>query len=168
MDTLLLALRVVLSLGAVVGVLWLVQRRVTRATRGRGPADPLRVVARRGLGQKASVVVVDTGGQRFLLGVTEHAVNVLHTSEAPAEEVGADAFARLLTDGQNGSQNSDGQGGPQNSDARRVGPARGMGGPTAVPQRFRERRRGSAMDGSILSASTWRQAAAVIRKGLIG
>jgi flagellar protein FliO/FliZ len=165
MDTLLLALRVVLSLGAVVAVLWLVQRRVTRATRGRGPADPLRVVARRGLGQKASVVVVDTGGQRFLLGVTEHAVNVLHTSEAPAEEVGADAFARLLSDAQNSdAQSSD----AQSSDVRRLGPARGMGGPTAVPQRFRERRRGSVMEGSILSASTWRQAAAVIRKGLIG
>ncbi len=155
MDTLLLALRVVLSLGAVVAVLWLVQRRVTRSTRGRGPADPLKVVARRGLGQKASVVVVDTGGQRFLLGVTEHAVNVLHTSEAPAEEVGADAFASLLVHAHVG-------------DARRLETDAQRTGPTAAPQRFRERQRGSAMEGSILSASTWRQAAAVIRKGLIG
>ena len=143
MDTLLLALRVVLSLGAVVGVLWLVQRRVSRVTRSGGPADPLKVVARRGLGQKASVVVVDTGGQRFLLGVTEHAVNVLHTSEVPAEEVGADAFARLLTHAQ---------------DDR----------PTADPQRFRDRKRPGSMDGSILSAATWKQAGAAIKKGLNG
>ena len=31
------------------------------------------------------MVVVDAAGQRFLLGVTEHAVNVLHTGDIPAE-----------------------------------------------------------------------------------
>ena len=173
MDTLLLALRVVLSLGAVVGVLWLVQRRVTRTTRGRGTGDPLKVVARRGLGQKASVVVVDTGGQRFVLGVTEHAVNVLHSSEAPAEETvpeasrevsrlrlvaeaaqpeetgetGAEAFAQMLDEARG------------NPEAMRRAllhgvPATGTapagrrsatadGGLAAAPQRFRERNRSS-------------------------
>jgi flagellar protein FliO/FliZ len=32
------------------------------------------------------VLLVDTDGQRFLLGVTEHGINVLHSSEAPAAE----------------------------------------------------------------------------------
>jgi len=224
MDTLLLALRVVLSLGAVVAVLWLVQRRVTRNTRGRGTADPVKVVARRGLGQKASVVVVDTGGQRFVLGVTEHSVNVLHSAEAPddgdlprasrevarlrlvgetaqpesaqpgyaqpdysqqdyaqpqaAGEAGAQAFAQMLAEARG------------NPDAMRRAllrgvPDSGMGSPgtatsvpatrrsahapAGAPQRFRERHRSSsALDGSILAPSTWKQAAAVIRKGIIG
>ena len=219
MDTLLLALRVVLSLGAVVAVLWLVQRRVTRNTRGRGTADPVKVVARRGLGQKASVVVVDTGGQRFVLGVTEHSVNVLHSAEAPDDadlpqasrevarlrlvgetaqpesvlpgytqpeyaqpqaggEAGAQAFAQMLAEARG------------NPDAMRRAllrgvPDSGMGSPgtatsvpatrrsahapAGAPQRFRERHRSSsALDGSILAPSTWKQAAAVIRKGIIG
>jgi len=228
MDTLLLALRVVLSLGAVVGVLWLVQRRVTRTSRTRGTADPLTVVARRGLGQKASVVVVDTGGQRFVLGVTEHNVNVLHTSEAPAgdnlpEAIREVSRLRLVSPAarpeyavqpedtaqprDTGQPEDTGQprdtGQPENPaqtgaeafahmlEAARGNPeamrrtllhgvpptgmspagrrsAAGDGGLAAAPQRFRERNRSSALDGSILAPSTWKQAAAVIRKGIIG
>ena len=221
MDTLLLALRVVLSLGAVVAVLWLVQRRVTRTTRGRGAADPLKVVARRGLGQKASVVVVDTGGQRFVLGVTEHAVNVLHTSEAPDDGVlpelsreasrlrlvphavqaeypsqtltdatatdggpegqaGADTFARMLDQARGNPDEvrrvllhgvpAAGAPAEMGSDGRAPMTRRSAHGATpVVPQRFRERNRSSSpLDGSILAPSTWKQAAAVIRKGIIG
>lgn len=83
MDTLLLAARVVVSLVAVFGLMWLVQRKVRTggaATR----AKALSVVARQSVGQKASVVLVDTDGKRFMLGVTEHGISVLHTGEAPA------------------------------------------------------------------------------------
>ncbi|MDQ6741179.1 MAG: flagellar biosynthetic protein FliO [Actinomycetota bacterium] len=158
MDTLILALRVVLSLGAVIAVLWLVQRRLSRGAGVRGALDPLKVVARRGLGQKASVVVVETGGQRFVLGVTEHSVNVLHLSELPVEEAAAEAFARSLQDAQKGEPEVAG----------------GAGATGALPLRRRERTAagsGSLMTplgGSILSASTWRQAAAAARKGLAG
>ncbi|GAA5025499.1 hypothetical protein GCM10023258_18450 [Terrabacter aeriphilus] len=82
MDTLLLAARVVVSLVAVFGLMWLVQRKVRTggaATR----AKALSVVARQSVGQKASVVLVDTDGKRFMLGVTEHGISVLHTGEAP-------------------------------------------------------------------------------------
>ena len=42
------------------------------------------------------MVVVDAGGQRFLLGVTDHAVNVLHTGDIPEDtEEAADALASL-------------------------------------------------------------------------
>ncbi|WP_138418227.1 flagellar biosynthetic protein FliO [Sinomonas gamaensis] len=86
MDSLILGLRVLVSLGAVLGLMWLLHRRLRRGT-GAPKAKALAVVARQSVGPKASVVLVDTDGQRFLLGVTEHGINVLHSSEAPAAEV---------------------------------------------------------------------------------
>jgi flagellar protein FliO/FliZ len=86
MDSLILGLRVLVSLGAVLGLMWLLHRRLRRGT-GAPKAKALAVVARQSVGPKAAVVLVDTDGQRFLLGVTEHGINVLHTSEAPAAEL---------------------------------------------------------------------------------
>jgi flagellar protein FliO/FliZ len=152
MDTLMLAVRVMLSLGAVVALLWLIQRRATGVKRGTLPGDVLTVVSRRGLGQKSAVVVVETDGKRFLLGVTEHSVNVLHTSEAPepapAAETRTDAagdFARKLAD---------------------VSPGTLEPGP--VRRRRQQQPRSPALAGSILSADTWKQAASAARKGLFG
>ncbi len=85
MDSLILGLRVVVALGAVLGLMWFLQRRLGKGT-GRRRADrALTVISRQSLGQRASVVVVDAAGQRFLLGVTDHAVNVLHTGDIPPE-----------------------------------------------------------------------------------
>ncbi|WP_426976131.1 flagellar biosynthetic protein FliO [Pseudarthrobacter sp. O4] len=105
MDSLILGLRVLVALGAVLGLMWFLQRRLGQGT-GRRRADrALTVVSRQSVGQKASVVVVDAAGQRFLLGVTEHAVNVLHTGDIPLEAEDAAApetrrgtgeFARIL------------------------------------------------------------------------
>jgi flagellar protein FliO/FliZ len=107
MDSLILGLRVAVALGAVLGLIWLLQRRLGKGT-GRRRADAaLSVVSRQSVGQRASVVVVDAGGQRFLLGVTDHAVNVLHTGDIPEEPAeapvpaprrggAAGAFAQIL------------------------------------------------------------------------
>ncbi|MFI5085906.1 MAG: FliO/MopB family protein [Actinomycetales bacterium] len=167
MDTLLLVLRVVLSLGAVVLLLWLVARRLAKSgggLPGRGrTADPLRVVARRGVGQKASVVVLETGGQRFLLGVTEHGINVLHTAEAEAEPdfalsmAAARAGVEPLLDGPTTADVTEL---PLRSRRRTAGP--GPVGPAGL------RESGSPLEGSILSPATWKQAAGTIRKGLLG
>jgi flagellar protein FliO/FliZ len=93
MDALILGLRVFVALGAVLGLMWLLQRRLGKGT-GRRRADrALTIVSRQSVGQKASVVVVDASGQRFLLGVTEHAVNVLHTGDIPEEPAEAPAPA---------------------------------------------------------------------------
>lgn len=155
-----LALRVVLALGAVVGVLWFVQKRVTGYQTRTRTGDPLTVVARRGVGSKASVVVMDTGGKRFVLGVTEHAVNVLHTDDAPepatepvpaarptaaAASFGA-AFARIT-----GATAA-----PADPDA----PETPLG-----PLRRVELAGPSPLAGSILSPGTWKQAAAALWKG---
>ena len=113
MDTVFLALRVIVSLGAVFGALFFAHRWLTK---GRGAGGGLRgkaiaVVSRQGLGTKAGVAIVDAGGRRYLLGVTEHAVTVLDRlgaadGETPAVSVvstapvplvaGASAFEREL------------------------------------------------------------------------
>ena len=189
MDALILGLRVFVALGAVLGLMWLLQRRLGKGT-GRRRADrALTIVSRQSVGQKASVVVVDASGQRFLLGVTEHAVNVLHTGDIPAEAEeapvpetrrGAGEFARILSgfgslpSGQStfeelpgdGSEDPAGSGPgnaplPRRSTLHRDSHARGPGP--------RGNASGAAghppLHGSILAGSTWKQAAAALRSG---
>ncbi|GAA2751346.1 FliO/MopB family protein [Amnibacterium kyonggiense] len=90
MDTVFLALRVVVALGAVFGALLFAHRWITKGRPGSKPRNrQIEVVARQGLGAKAGIAVVDAGGRRYLLGVTEHAVTVLDTlgpAEAPTGE----------------------------------------------------------------------------------
>ncbi len=193
MDALILGLRVVVALGAVLGLMWFLQRRLGQGA-GRRRADrALTVVGRQSLGQKASVVVVDAAGQRFLLGVTEHAVNVLHTGEIPPEpeEVpvpgisrGLGDFARILAEasplaGNHFSSQPAGPAGDGTDGAddaadgvRDLPPSR-----RSTLHRNSHARgpagRGSAsgasghppIHGSILAGSTWKQAAAALRSG---
>lgn len=94
MDSLVLGLRVLVSLGAVLGLIWVLQRRVKRRgglVRAAGPA--ISVLSRQGIGHKASVVLLDADGQRLLLGVTEHGVSVLRSTEATAATEPAPAAA---------------------------------------------------------------------------
>lgn len=184
MDALILGLRVFVALGAVLGLMWLLQRRLGKGT-GRRRADrALTIVSRQSVGQKASVVVVDAAGQRFLLGVTEHAVNVLHTGDIPAEEAtvpetgrGAGDFARILSgfgplpggqarfeeisdDGGNDASFRPGNAPLSRRTLHRDNHARGA---------LRDSPSGAAghpnPHGSILAASTWKQAAAALRGG---
>lgn len=187
MDSLILGLRVAVALGAVLGLIWLLQRRLGKGT-GRRRADAaLSVVSRQSVGQRASVVVVDAGGQRFLLGVTDHAVNVLHTGDIPEPAVGelaaeprrggaAGAFAQILAGASTAAPAA------ATEDAA---PAEQPGGPAGTPGLPLSRRssihrdshartapgRGTVpgthppLHGSILSGSTWKQAAAALRSG---
>ena len=139
MDTLVVALRVALSLGVVFALLWFLHRRITRGGASRGAAVAISVVGKQAVGQKASVVVVDTDGRRFVLGVTEHTITVLHEAETPAA-----AFAEALT----AVAPSPAPASAQNDGL--VAPAGGTPG---------------ALAGSILSPATWRQAAAALGRG---
>jgi len=197
MDSLILGLRVVVALGAVLGLIWVLQRRLGKGP-GRRRADAtLSVVSRQSVGQRASVVVVDAGGQRFLLGVTDHAVNVLHTGDIPEEPVeaadaeprrgAAGAFAQILA-----ATGATGAAGPAAVPAATVPAAPGATDDAAAsvpgaPAAERPLSRRSSMHrdghprtaagrstpgtthpplhGSILSGSTWKQAAAALRSG---
>lgn len=82
MDSFLLTVRVILSLAAVLVLLWWLQRRFAGTT-GPGRAKAVTIIGRQGIGQRASIVVVDTGGRRLTLGVTEQNVTVLTDGPAP-------------------------------------------------------------------------------------
>lgn len=84
-------LRVAFSLAVVMGLLWLSYRVADRSRRqtpgGRGAQ--LTVVARQGLSQKSAAVLLDSGGTRYLLGVTESSVTVIDQGPAPANATAA-------------------------------------------------------------------------------
>ncbi|MFK0400997.1 flagellar biosynthetic protein FliO [Microbacterium sp. NPDC090225] len=115
MDDILVALRMIVALAAVLGLLLFLSRRLQKAgAKGGSPLDALlpkklgrlsvlrpprssatrsarqrpekiTVVARTGIGAKAQLVVAEFGGIRYVLGVTEGGVSVVDTQEAPAE-----------------------------------------------------------------------------------
>ncbi|MEC5150074.1 flagellar biosynthetic protein FliO [Cryobacterium sp. GrIS_2_6] len=177
MDTLLVALRVALSLAVVVGLLWVLQRRMQKGTR-RGPkASLVSVVGRQGLGQKASLVVVDVEGRRFVLGVTEQSVTVLHDALSPAESFAttlragdADTTTRLSA----GIAATTSTGVAAADEALPAPltfrPRHDRGIRTAESALRAESGPGSSsrpnrLAGSILSPATWQQTAAALRQG---
>lgn len=111
MDEFLVAVRAVVALAAVLGLLLWIGRRVQKgqspgasaapgplakrlgglfamrpAVGARRPAERITVVARSSLGGRAQLVVAEFDGIRYVLGVSEHGVNVVDTQEAPIEE----------------------------------------------------------------------------------
>lgn len=112
MDTAVLAVRTILSLAVVLGLIWYAGRRLDDSTSGRGgdgklaawvrkaggvvgrapargrrraerPAPVVAVVGRQAIGPKASVAVVDVGDQRLVLGVSDAGVALLTTMAVP-------------------------------------------------------------------------------------
>lgn len=112
MDDILVALRAIVALGAVLGLLLFLSRRLQSsqakgvsplaglmpkklaqltelrpsrpAAAPRARPEKITVVARSGIGGKAQLVVAEFGGIRYVLGVTEHGISVVDTQEAPA------------------------------------------------------------------------------------
>lgn len=88
--TALLMVRVIVSLGIVVGLCWVGLWALKR--RGTGPlslgsSSRLDVIDRKPLTREASVAVVRFDGQDYLVGVTEHGVELL---DRPAPAIGHD------------------------------------------------------------------------------
>ncbi|WP_213814899.1 flagellar biosynthetic protein FliO [Glaciihabitans sp. dw_435] len=85
MDVIAVGLRVLVSLAAVLAVIWYAHKRITKG-RGAPAAKAISVVGRQGIGQKASVIIVEADGKRLLLGVTERSVTVLSDLTAEAAQ----------------------------------------------------------------------------------
>lgn len=78
-----LLLRVLVSLLCVVGLIWVVARKVGATSGRRVPAGPsMQVVGRQSLGRHAGVAVLAVGNRRLLLGYGEQQVTML-TELAP-------------------------------------------------------------------------------------
>ncbi|PZR54138.1 hypothetical protein DNL40_04165 [Xylanimonas oleitrophica] len=83
-DAVMLLLRVVLSLGVVLLLIWYLGRRLGQ---GRAPATgehEVRVVARQPLGRHAGVAVLGIGERRLLVGFGEQQVSLLGELDAVA------------------------------------------------------------------------------------
>jgi flagellar protein FliO/FliZ len=79
-----LVLRVVLSLGAVLLLMWFIARTASR--RMSGPhASLVRLLGRQSVGRSASVAVIGVGERVLVVGVTENGVRLL--TELDPEEV---------------------------------------------------------------------------------
>lgn len=86
MDMLTTTLRVVVSLGVVLAAIWFLSKRFRGGSpRAAKKTSTVSVLGKANVAAKASVVVVETEGRRLVLGVTEHGVSVLHSSDAPPE-----------------------------------------------------------------------------------
>jgi flagellar biosynthetic protein FliO len=87
-NTLLLMLRLLVSLGVVLAVVgaavWALKRRGSLGGATAGTSDRLEVLDRRALSKHAAVAVVRTGGHTYLVGVTDQQVSVLGDWDAPA------------------------------------------------------------------------------------
>ncbi|MEO6944425.1 MAG: flagellar biosynthetic protein FliO [Lacisediminihabitans sp.] len=179
METFLAGLRVVVSLAVVVALLWVLQRRLTRGSRASGAAKPVRIVTKQAISPKASVVIIDVEGTRLLLGVTEHAVSVLQTSDIPleveasVESSSATAFAATMSSVKTAKPATKAV--TTTSTTTKI-PAQATRKPAAKPaQKSPElapvaaftgaTQAGGMLAGSILSPATWRQLVSVFRQG---
>ncbi|MDJ0319344.1 flagellar biosynthetic protein FliO [Pseudarthrobacter sp. PS3-L1] len=168
MDALILGLRVLVSLGAVLGLMWFLQKRLSKGTGRRRANTVLSVVSRQSLSAKTSVVVVDAAGQRFILGVTDHAINVLHSCDIPLEPESVDDVVGAQVPSVDSSVVKE-----QDLTTSAAGFARVLADAGSMPTRSSvhrdHSRRGARthppLHGSILAGSTWKQAAAALRSG---
>jgi len=139
-------LRVVVSLGLVLALLWMAARTLQKGrVRAAGGVD-VDVLARLPLAQKSSLAVVRLGDQALVLGVTESGVALL--CQAPVADVATVADAAAVAD---------------------VAAVAGQPGAPAgaVPAgrvAARQAARSSAVAGSALSPQTWTKAVAAVRE----
>jgi len=172
-DNILLALRVVVSLGVVIGAIWFVRRRMSRGgAQSKRVAKAMSVVARQNLGPKASVAVVEFGGKRLLLGVTEHGISVLDNSEATETVTATEPTAELTAIAAKASPRPSSSKQNSRDFAQALGQATEA---TPLPKPAAVRLTGnttfntnfvpssSKLSGSILSAATWKQAWNAVR-----
>jgi flagellar protein FliO/FliZ len=164
METFLAGLRVVVSLAVVVGLLWVLQRRLTRGSRASGAAKPVRIVTKQAISPKASVVIIDVEGTRLLLGVTEHAVSVLQTGDIPVEVEAAVEPSSATTFAKAMSSVTPSKAKPASTTAP-IKPAQKNPELAPVAAFTGGTQTGGMLAGSILSPATWKQLASVFRQG---
>lgn len=155
MDLIATGGRVVLSLAAVLALVWLLAQAARR--RGAGGvvlSQDFAVLTRQSLGRTAGVAVVRVGDQALVLGVTEHSVRLL-TQTALSDVIGAQEIPASAVDGPSGV---DGPGGPSSSTALVALPRQ-----RPVPA-GRSALAGSALAGSALSPATWSRAVGALRE----
>lgn len=164
-SSIVLLLRVLLSLAVVLGLMWFLGRRLAggRAV-ARARATTISVVAKQSLGGRSGVAVVEVAGRRLLLGTGEHGVSLLTELDPAPEpepeptdrtEIDPAALERLLEPAPLTPTSDDGASSALTSLST---PAARM---PAVPMPRHP------LDGSILAPSTWRRAVVAVQERTI-
>jgi flagellar protein FliO/FliZ len=165
-DTVTMVGRLLVSLAAVLGVMWLLARRLRKGGRMKD-TRLIDVLGRQQLSRNASVAVVRVGEQALVIGVTDAAVSVLgETDLGTAQAMVAAASstplpAKTARTAQRVIQRADNPRGEQPDEQplavrpRRSG-GRHAGGDPDAPKR-------AALAGSALSPQTWRQTVESLR-----
>ncbi|MFN3865171.1 MAG: flagellar biosynthetic protein FliO [Demequina sp.] len=160
METLLLTLRVSLSLAAVLALLWWLSRRVQAGMGDRRRHQPMAVISRQQLSRRAGLALVEVGGRRLVVGYSEQGVSLVHDAgEAPDDPIPADLAPALhpvdSTLAANGFLPSAG------TTARTSAhdPAHVVAARKAAAPRLR-----TPLDGSILAPDTWRKAVVAVQE----
>jgi flagellar protein FliO/FliZ len=134
-----LVLRVVVSLGLVLAVLWFAAKGLRSSQRRSRAGVDVDVLTRQPLAQKSSLAVVRLGDRALVLGVTESRVELLHET----------ALADVLL--------------PDEPTAEATVVEQSLAGPRAVTQLRTSFPRGR-LAGSALSPQTWSRAVQVLRE----
>lgn len=155
MDTVTLIGRLLVSLAAVLGVMWLLARRVRR-TGGAGDRM-IDVLGRQQLSRTSSVAVVRVGEQALILGCTDTQVSVLGQTDLAAAEalLPAASPTPARTGGQRGRHTATAVESAEPRRARSSTRAVTGAGSSASGTAATSRR--PALAGSALSSGTWRQ-----------
>lgn len=96
MQTVIVALRVVLALAVVFGLIRYAGRKLSGGVGTRPSRSlPLAIIGRLSLGKGAGIALVEVGGRVLLLGVGEQGVRVLTEIDAPAVEPAVIAAADI-------------------------------------------------------------------------
>jgi len=136
MSGAMLALRVLVSLACVLGIVWYASRRLgARRHTGASREPSVRVVDRQQLGRHAGVAVVAVGNRRLLLGFGEQQVTMLTELSIVPDEIAPPRAGHSAA------------GRPVVPSPRRAPDAAATDAAVA---------RGGALDGSVLSPATWR------------
>ncbi|MDT4932861.1 MAG: flagellar protein FliO/FliZ [Pseudonocardiales bacterium] len=157
MDTVALVGRLLVSLAAVLGLMWLLARRVKRPARGKS-SRLIDVLGRQQLSRTSSVTVVRVMDQALILGVTDGQVTVIGEADLDAvhERLEA-ATAQRTVRAARPSVASHLPATAPSSAPSTVAPM----APSAVPAGGALA--GSALAGSALSLKTWRQTIETLR-----
>jgi flagellar protein FliO/FliZ len=148
MDTVALVGRLLISLAAVLGLMWLLARRVKRPARGKS-TRLVDVLGRQQLSRTSSVTIVRVMDQALILGVTDGQVTVLGETDLDAvhdrlEAATAQRTVRALR-----------------PSVASIAPSTvASTGTSTVPATLRV---GGALAGSALSLKTWRQTVETLR-----
>lgn len=160
MDTLILAVRVGLSLAAVLGLMWWLSRRMQSSTlMRRRRCETLSVLGRQQLGGKSGVALIEASGRRLVIGYGEQGVTLLHDAgDAPEsdEDVDTSTSRSVDLDGELISlTKGDAADASPVSRAAMSAPAHARSTSARMADARRPR---SPLEGSILAPDTWRKA----------